>query len=105
MAAKKPVDFHKRFISATNIPWKGTEEAPRFYTNSVQIRMSTHDFIFRIGEVIEDGVGGFFTKEVARVAMSPSHAKQVALLLDAYIEDYEKEHGPLPEPQGPPGNE
>ncbi len=65
------------------------------YTNSTQLRISVHDLILAFG-VVEPIGKDTQTRMVARVFMSPQHAKALSSLLQTYLGLYEETFGPIP---------
>ena len=98
MPAKKTTK--PKVVKVSDLEWRDMESAvPRFYSNNVQIRMTVMDLVFRFGEFSEEKDGGFCIREVARVSMSPQHAKALRKVLNQYIDQYETDHGRIPSPQ------
>lgn len=74
-----------------------SEDIPLIYTNSVQLKMSVFDMVLDLGVVASTDPERTVVKPVARVAMSPQHAKALAAVLDAHVKAYETAFGPLPD--------
>ena len=88
MAAKKKSEKQPQTVTVSGLEWLGVESVPRFYSNNVQIRMSVWDVVFRFGEFSESQQGGYHVNEVARISMSPAHAKAFRILLDRYVDGH-----------------
>lgn len=81
--------------------------AETFYTNFAQLRTSFFDTtirFFRVSEVREVEDAGKtkvepVVEEVARVQMSPQHAKALLLALSDNITKYESKHGEIRIPE------
>jgi len=72
------------------------EDATPLYSNHMQILVSPWDLTFRFGVVTlaGDHVGA---KEVARVILSPQHAKAALRLFERQMRVYEERHGEIPD--------
>jgi len=79
----------------SNIPRVGIEDAPVFYTNTMNIRPGIYDFDFVIGRLDVKSDGDVVATTVARLIMSPQHAKALSQLLAGSVESYEKVFGPI----------
>lgn len=80
------------------------EEAPFIYTNSVQMKMSVYDLALELGIVAAADPQRTRVRPVARVVMSPQHAKALASILNAHIQAYERLFGPITDsPKGTQG--
>ncbi|WP_447963978.1 DUF3467 domain-containing protein [Nitrospira sp. Ecomares 2.1] len=74
----------------------GVEEAPTYYSNSVEIATSLWDIRIRFGELKEASREHLIVKNLATVYLSPAHAKAVSVLLAEKIKDYELTFGAIP---------
>lgn len=70
------------------------------YSNLAAIRHSREEFIFDFAFIFPDGPMG---KLVARVILSPAHAKRFAEALESNIKRYEELFGPIVPADIPPG--
>lgn len=93
MKKKKPKGTGNKII-----PFQPSEEAgvPNYYVNNVKMAFSVYDIVFEFGvmpppEDMEDG-----PDEVAKIRMSPQHAKVFSKLLAKQLEAYESEVGEIP---------
>ena len=77
-----------------NVVRLGTESAPVYYTNSMNIRVSVYDFEFLISRLDISG-GGVFASTLARLIMSPQHAKALNRILSTNLDNYERLFGPI----------
>lgn len=71
-----------------------------FYTDSVRIFTSVYGLCLELGlsEPVENEEPQF-TYPLARVRMSPQHAKVLASLLQRHVDAYEEEVGPIVIPE------
>jgi hypothetical protein len=69
------------------------------YTNVAAIRHSREEFIFDFAFVFPDGPAG---KLIARLILSPPHAKRFLDALTNNIQRYEANFGPIPPADPPP---
>lgn len=69
------------------------------YSNLAAIRHSREEFIFDFAFIFPDGPMG---KLVARLILSPAHAKRFMEALMANIQRYEAEYGPITPADLPP---
>lgn len=76
-------------------PFKGSPEVPSFYANSIQAVVSFADFTLLIGQTGFGTNGELEMREVARLNLSPQHAKLLANVLAQRVADYEKTFGPI----------
>jgi hypothetical protein len=76
-------------------PTVSDENVPNIYTNSTQMRVSVHDFVLTLG-VAEPFGEENRTRAVARIIMSPQHAKAVTEILQKQLRLYEETFGPIP---------
>lgn len=74
-----------------------SDNVASYYTNSINIRLSVYDVSLLFGEVEEATEDSFVVRQIARVTMSPQHAKALATLLSNRLEAYERQFGPLPD--------
>jgi len=70
------------------------------YSNLAAIRHSREEFIFDFAFIFPDGPMG---KLVARVILSPAHAKRFAEALENNLKNYEDLFGPITPADIPPG--
>ena len=69
------------------------------YSNLAAIRHSREEFIFDFAFLFPDGPMG---KLVARLILSPTHAKRFMEALDSNLKRYEESFGPILPSEGPP---
>jgi hypothetical protein len=69
------------------------------YTNVAAIRHSREEFIFDFAFIFPDGPAG---KLVARLILSPPHAKRFLEALSSNVERYEASFGEIPPAESPP---
>jgi hypothetical protein len=69
------------------------------YSNLAAIRHTKEEFLFDFAFVFPDGPMG---KLVARVILSPAHAKRFMEALEANVRRYEDIHGPIVPADVPP---
>lgn len=69
------------------------------YANVAAIRHSREEFIFDFAFLFPDRPAG---KLVARLILSPAHAKRFLEALTSNVQGYESVHGPLPPTDTPP---
>ncbi len=67
------------------------------YSNIATIVVGPAEFFLDFARVVP---GRTEMRVVARVILSPVHAKQVAAALSENIRRYEQQHGPIPSPPG-----
>lgn len=70
------------------------------YSNLAGIRHSREEFIFDFAFLFPDGPAG---KLLARLILSPAHAKRFLDALATNVRNYEEANGPIP-PGDAPGN-
>jgi len=70
------------------------------YSNLAAIRHSREEFIFDFAFIFPDGPMG---KLVARLILSPAHAKRFAQALEENLKRYEGNFGPIIPAEVPPG--
>jgi len=75
--------------------FKGGPQVPSFYANSIQTLVSFTDITLLVGQTGYGPDGEHEMWEVARLNLSPQHAKALAELLTKRIADYEKAFGPI----------
>lgn len=71
-------------------PTKSTGDAPVIYSNNVNVRMTLYDFALAFGIGADEDVA---TQAV--VHMSPQHALSLSILLDRFVESYQRHVGPI----------
>ena len=72
------------------------------YTNDTQVQVSPWDVRLVFGEISVPATPEHSTnvvKQTGEVRMSPQHAKVVAMILIAQLQQYEATFGPIPTPQ------
>jgi hypothetical protein len=69
------------------------------YSNLAAIRHSREEFIFDFAFIFPDGPMG---KLVARIILSPAHAKRFAEALESNLKRYEETFGPIVPADIPP---
>ena len=79
----------------------GEETPPVYYSNSIEIGLSVYDIMLVLGRTIRSDNEKIVINQVARVMMSPQHARVLAKLLDEKLEQYESMFGPIPASQEP----
>ncbi len=70
------------------------------YANLAGIRHSREEFIFDFAFLFPDGPAG---KLLARIILSPAHAKRFLDALAANVRGYEEANGPIPPGEAPGG--
>ncbi len=73
-------------------------EAPSYYANNAEVKMSPWDIRFSLGEIQGLKEGKLLVKNLAIVHMSPIHAKAFSAILAKKIIQYEEKVGPIPTP-------
>ncbi len=76
------------------------EGMPIYYANNIDVRGSFFDFVLTLGFSDVITLEALHIHEIAKVALSPQHAKAFALVLSAHIIEYEKLFGPIVVPEG-----
>lgn len=80
-------------------PYIVNPEAPAYFVNSVRILSSIFDFtvlFFQLKMIsTEEGDQGQL-REVAKIYLSPQHAKAISELLSRKVSEYEEQFGPIP---------
>ena len=71
------------------------DKAISIYSNVIQVTVSVFDFRLTFGERLSSTQERFEIKAVARVYMSPQHAKSVAMVLTRQVEKYEQQFGSI----------
>ena len=89
---KPPEDSGRVVEFAT---FKGGHDVPAFYANSTQIFMSQLDITLIIGQSGFGPDGKAEMWEVARLNLSPQHAKALAEVLTKRVADYERQFGAI----------
>jgi hypothetical protein len=82
--------------------FKGGPEVPSFYANAIQTLVSFTDITLLIGQTGFGPDGEHEMWEVARLSLSPQHAKLLAELLTKRVADYEMTFGPIGAPPSEP---
>ena len=75
--------------------FKGNRDVPSFYANSIQVFVSFFDFTLLIGQAGFGPDEEHEMWEVARLNLSPQHAKALADVLAKRVADYESQFGPI----------
>ena len=70
-------------------------EAPRYYTNNTEIAMTSFDLHIKFALIENADAESIHVKDQAIISMSLHHAKAVARILNAYVTQFEQQHGPL----------
>jgi hypothetical protein len=70
------------------------------YANHVSSRITPWDIELSFGQIREADEERLVYDEVARIYLSPQHAKAVLALLQKQIDSYELEHGAVSVPPG-----
>lgn len=73
-----------------------SEEVPTIYTNNIQVKLSYFDVIFELGLIEDASPERVLVRDVAKVAMSPQHARALNNILTEKLAEYEQQFGPLP---------
>lgn len=81
--------------------WEGTDHAPLIHASNAEIMVSFFDFVLRLGGVRRFDGRNWIVREEAQVAMSPQFAKALVGYLNAFIEYYEANFGPIPTTPSP----
>ncbi len=81
-------------IETIDVPRTGFGDAEVYYTNSVTVRVSIYDFELQINR-LEIGPDGPTAAVLARLIMSPQHAKALLALLARNVAVYEQSFGEL----------
>jgi hypothetical protein len=73
-------------------------EIPFFYSNVARIAMSQNDITFDFGHKSpeQSSAGPDVFDTIARISMSPSHAKHLLLILKGLIDNFEQRIGEIP---------
>ena len=71
-------------------------DVPSFYANSVQVMQGPYDVTLTFRHIFDLVDGTAQGKTVARVAMSPQHAKALVAVLMERVALYEQKFGQLP---------
>lgn len=74
----------------------GAEEAPIIYANNIQLNTSIYDFILGLGQIMDVNEERLLVKTQVKVAMSPQHAKSLAIIIMRQVDKYEQQFGELP---------
>jgi hypothetical protein len=74
---------------------KGGREVPAFYANSVQVLVSLFDFTLIIGQAGFGPDGEPEMREVAKLNLSPQHAKALTVMLANRVAVYESQFGTI----------
>lgn len=69
--------------------------APRYYANNTEVGMTSFDLSLRFAVIDHVDDEGLHVTDQAIITMSLHHAKVVAGILSAYINQYEKQNGDL----------
>lgn len=67
--------------------------APTYYANTVDIGVSNSDFRIRLGEILEANDSEMVVKHRATVYFSPRHAKEVCILFNRKVKEFEDKCG------------
>jgi hypothetical protein len=74
----------------------------RYYANNTEVAMTSFDLSLRFAQIEGADVGNLYVRDQAIISLSLHHAKAVAQILVAHIDQYEKQHGELFIPGAPP---
>jgi len=74
---------------------KGGREVPALYANTIQLLVSLFDITLIVGQAGPGPDGELEVREVARLSLSPQHAKALTGALVARIAEYEKQFGTI----------
>ena len=77
-------------------------EVPLLYVNAFELHAGPFDFMFDFGQKTPEQSKTKGYTLLARLAMSPIHAKLMHELLGTSIATYEKQVGEIPVPKPPP---
>lgn len=87
----------------------GAPQTAPVYVNGVQVNATPWDLSFDFQQLTvvgadEHGAPQVAMQSVARIVMSPQHAKSFQLIFNNVLDQWQQQHGQLPEPQfGVPG--
>ena len=76
--------------------WIDNGEGPQFYVNNTGLNASPFDVTLQLGQMIEATADRLVVRELARVIMSPQHAKALYSALGSIIATYEATIGTIP---------
>lgn len=83
-------------ISDPEVVRELAEGTPVYYTNSVNILIGPYDVSLTLYQLREASSERVIFDSLARVVMSPQHAKVLAELLSEKVAQYERTYGSLP---------
>lgn len=91
-------DFVK--VTEQNMVVENEKEAPVFYSNAINLKFGIYDFQLFLGQetVVENKP---YVKVLAKVVLSPQHAKVVAQMLAENVKRYEEVFGEIKLPAEP----
>ena len=92
MAEQKPLEEGMQFVPSPDRKQidRKADDVPTYYANFMGIVGTSHDICLRFGLILESTPDKLEVEHVARVFMSPSHAKAVRDLLNRKIAMYER---------------
>lgn len=96
----EPLEEPSQVLHAQSL--KGGREVPAFYANSIQLLVSLFDITLIIGQVGFGPDGELEMREVAKLSLSPQHAKALAGTLTKRVADYERQFGTIVAPPSEP---
>lgn len=68
---------------------------PRYYTNNTEIGMTSFDLSIKFALIDSGDSEALYVTDQAIISMSLHHAKAIAGILTAYVNQFEKQHGKL----------
>jgi hypothetical protein len=71
-------------------------DIPVIYANSIELGFSLYDVMLVLGQTIRQDKETSVVNQVARVMLSPQHAKVIARILAEKLAEYEQRFGPIP---------
>jgi hypothetical protein len=71
------------------------ENVPTYYVNNTEVGMTTWDVSLRLSRIEKADNEALYVRDQAIVTMSLQHAKAVTAILAGYLEQYERDNGPL----------
>ena len=74
------------------------ENTPAYYVNNTEVGMTSWDVTLRLARIEKADSEALYIRDQAIITMSLHHAKAVAMILSAYIAQYESQNGPLAVP-------
>jgi len=99
---KTKAESEEGSFQAVEIQFTGSPEVPGFYASAIQVLVSAFDFTLMIGQMGHRPDGNLEMREVARLNLSPEHAKRLARVLAERVAGYEDKIGPIADPPNEP---